>query len=71
MSLSKTLFPLLSTGLTQEDGTCPNVTEKLLTGMEASTNEQHIEISVSCVFLLYHTATVDSIYPETIFIQEF
>ena len=30
--LSKTLYPLLSTGLIQEDRKCPDMTEKLLTG---------------------------------------
>ena len=31
MSLSKTLYPLLSTGSNQED--CPDIAEKLLAGM--------------------------------------
>ena len=35
VSLSKTLYPLLSTGSTQHDltGNCPVMTEKLLTGL--------------------------------------
>ena len=34
VSMSKTPYPLLSTGSTQEDRKfCPNMTEKLLTGM--------------------------------------
>ena len=33
LSLNSRLFPLLSTGSTQEDGTCPDLTEKLLTGV--------------------------------------
>ena len=39
MSLSKTLYPLFSTGSTQEDKKCPNMIEELLTGMK-STNKQ-------------------------------
>ena len=33
VSLSKILYPLFSTGSTQEDRNCLNMTEKLLTGM--------------------------------------
>ena len=33
MSLSKTLYPLLSTGSTLDSGNGPDMTEKALTGM--------------------------------------
>ena len=33
MALSKTFYPLLRTGSTQEDGKCSDMTEKLFTGM--------------------------------------
>ena len=41
MFLSKTLYLLLSTGSTGKTGNCPNMTEKLLTGMSSiNTNKQ-------------------------------
>ena len=41
MSLSKIFYPLLSTGLKQEDRKCSEVTAKLLTGtLNINTNQQ-------------------------------
>ena len=36
VSLSKSRYPLLSTGSTQEKGKCPNMTVNLLMGSKAS-----------------------------------
>ena len=53
MSFSKTLYPLLSTGSTQEDRIHPAMTEKLLTGTESINTIKTIGMTVQCYQQVY------------------
>ena len=51
MSLSKTIYPLLSTGTSRK--TCPNIPEKLLTGTQKNQIKQICLLGDFCMRLSY------------------